>query len=148
MTELDLPLLSRFINEILSSQECHICEDEAISLLTKLIDSEEKFFHVEGNTIWRKSNWRITAERMAKQKIESDIFNQKLFARKDALKALREGATRILRIADDKYCLMLCLNILTKKNTQAASMFGVDISNVPELDKPHQIMEGDMYYEL
>jgi hypothetical protein len=148
MTELDLPLLCRFLNELLSHRESHDCNDEAISLLTKIIDHEEKFFHVEGKTIWRKSSWRVSAERWAKIRIEEDIENKIVFARKDALKALREAVSKKLGIDDNHQCLLLCLKIMKSKNIPAAKMFGVDISELEEINRPYYIMEGDMYYEL
>jgi len=143
-------LLSLFLEEILQSKDSHTTESKGLLLVIKCSDPNELKWYVDldSMTLWRKRAWITHYDRLVKVKAKSDEDNQKLFKRKDCLDRLRKGIAAYLGInMEDHNCFIMALAILKKKSIDSALIFGVDISDCPELDKPHTILakEGQSY---
>lgn len=145
-------LLSLFLEEILQSRDSHTTESKGLLLIIKHSDPQELKWYVDldNMTLWRKRAWLTHYERLMQVKLKSDEDNQKIFKRKDCLDNLRKGVASYLGIhMDDHNCFILALSILRKKDINSANVFGVDISDCPELDKPHTILaKGGQSYVI
>jgi hypothetical protein len=148
MKELDLPLLNHFLRLAMGGWDHLPVNDErqrlAILPLIKELDPEEKFWHVEGDMIWKIDPWReiekITLLRREKREIEA----QELEVRKITKDELTNAIKKKLGYMDNQQVEQLALCILRAENEEArhmlAAQFGIDLKQM-ELNKPHKIIQ-------
>lgn len=140
MITLDLKLLNRFLLAIVRDDEKVTVEDKEILSVTAILDSKEDYWHIEGNILWHKRTWKQCQERLIAQKLESEVYNHKVFERKRFLKLLKDNI--LLQVPlDDIVATELALKILRTHNIKSAAAFGVDLLACPILGKPHIVYD-------
>lgn len=136
-------VLTLFVEELLREKDNYITDNKALLLIVSHLDPSENKYHIEleTQTLWRKKAWKIAYERNLKVKAASEKENQIIWKRKETLFQLRRGISTYmgLNIEDDN-CFMVALKIMKHKDEKSAKVFGVDISDLPELEKPYTIM--------
>lgn len=143
-----LQLLNELCKEIVSYHSNKELASQGVADLIKAIDTKEAYWHVENKTLWPIKDWRLSQSNLEKRRELLAGIKQRIEDRKEALKELTKGVMAMLG-ADKDMAQSLALVILHKRNNPAALVFGVDISNVPELDGKHLIYdERGEYYEL
>lgn len=138
-------VLTLFVEEILRDKDSYTTDNKALLLIVSHLDQQELKYHVEleTHTLWRKKAWKIAYERSLKIKAASEKENQIIWKRKETLLQLRRGISSYmgLNIEDDN-CFMVALKIMKHKDIKSAAVFGVDISDLPELEKPYTIISS------
>jgi hypothetical protein len=104
--------------------------------------------HAEGNILWRIKPWKISQQRLEQQRLAGEAYKKLVDERKEALEQLTTALIRTL-LVDRDVAHSIALKMLANKSVQAATIFGIDIQNVPELPVKHMIFdEKGNYYEL
>jgi len=144
---LTLPILAKFLDLIISYQDFKQINDEPLLELIKLVDKEEKLYHIEGTIVWKKKSWLSDLDNIARKKRESEIINSIIGERKRALKELQFKLAELSGLEPDSL-LNIALSILHKKKVDTAKLFNVDISNVPDSPVNYTIIDGNIEYKL
>jgi len=145
---LTLPILNKFLGLIVGYQDFKQIEnDPGLLELIKFIDSEEQFWHVEDNILWKKKSWLGDIDNITRKRRESEIINSIKDERKKALKTIQYKLAEISGLDADKL-LDMALSILHKRKVETASLFGVDISELPDMPVNYIIIEGSVEYRL
>jgi len=141
--QLTISLLNRFVEEIISYHDYKQFEDKQLAELIAAVDSEERFWHVEGSCVWKIASWRdcqVNVERRAALSLkENEVFT----SRKDAHAALTQSVMDMFG-ADRKLAHKFVLNILHSKNNTKAQLLGIDISKLEEPNKPYIIIDKEL----
>lgn len=149
---INLELHKRYLNIILGELDYKELNDDVLLNLTKLLDSDETTFHVEKRCVYKISAWRKSLERRelvaAKMKAKMKEIAGKIDNIKDTLELLALKIMETLSLNDREIANQLAYNIYRKKLYSQAIYMGVDISKLPELEQPHQVIEGNKYYNL
>ena len=144
-------LLSKFTTELIGENLNHKIKDLTIIPFYNLLDPNENSWHIEdGHTIWPIKTWKTNKARIDEVKRQADEYNKKI----DLYKSLKESL--IVGIVNKLLVTREMAELLAKDPLkgdramllQFGHVFGIDLSNLPILDKPHIIIEGNKYYEL
>lgn len=146
--ELSSSLFNKFIIELIGEKASFIPKDKSILPFFVLVDPQEQYWHVHEGEIWPIKSWKVHEASVKEKKRISDEYNTKIFKRKDALESLTKGIQNKLGL-DEPTSRMMASKFLANKNpVELGIFFGVDLSDVPVLDKPHLVLDGNNSYIL
>ena len=144
---LTLPILNKFLELIVGYPGRRQIEDSSLLELIKFVDKEEQFWHVEENILYSKKEWLADQDNISRRKRESEIVNSIVDERKRVLKELQFKLAELSGLEPDKL-LNMALSILHKRKVDTASLFGIDISNVPDSPVNYIVIDGSIEYKL
>src|SRR6266581_1807456 len=72
---LTLNLLNKFLELIVGYYDFKEIEDDALLELIKLIDMDEKLYHIEGKLIYKKRAWIECLDRKERRRKEEEVIN-------------------------------------------------------------------------
>ncbi|HEX9232460.1 MAG TPA: hypothetical protein VF849_00135 [Blattabacteriaceae bacterium] len=144
---LTLPILAKFVDLIIGYQDFKQIDDNNLLELIKLVDNEEKLYHVENNILWYKKAWLKDIDNIARKKRESEIVNSIVDERKRAIKELQFKLAELSGLEEDKL-LNMALSILHKRKVDTAKLFNVDIENIPDCPVNYIVIDGSTEYKL
>jgi hypothetical protein len=148
MITLNKELLSKFLEEIIGFKSHHTLKNPELASIIQLVDPDSAKWHInDSRVVWRLAEWRTEYARLEQIKKDSALYNSTLDARKLVVEQLSEGIRNFLGV-ESTLALTLALDMIHKDNVAGAMVFGVDISNIPELPKRHIVIEEGRSYEL
>jgi hypothetical protein len=136
---LDLKAHCLYLNEILGDNDRKEIKSKGILELTKLLDAEELYFHVQGNMLWRIGFWKKDQERVEEIKKREAEANAKLDARKQAFYTIAKGVQQKFVGLELNLVYKLTESIVNDNNYGAAFYFTdgkLKLEDVPKLPFP------------
>lgn len=141
--ELTLQAHCRYISEILGDNDRRELKDRGLIELTKILDPDELYFHVQGtNMIWRIASWRKDCEKQEELRKRAEIENAKLDARKQAYFDIAAGIQKKFYGLDLNLVYKLAESVVNDDNEGAAYFFtdgAVKLADVPKLPFPKYV---------
>lgn len=161
MVELTSELFNLFANNILTYKEkAELVGEHKDYILEALehLPASAETFHIEisGNDyfLWRKKAWLVAIER--RKQIEKDraAYNAAVELRKDAFRDICLGLCDLLglepEMAKSEMVRKVAEKALAKKSDKVKTLLNIDIEAVPDIPKPHIILDekGQPLYKI
>lgn len=130
----------RYLDEILGDNDRReLKRQPGILFLTKQLDPNEEYFHVEGSIIWRKQAWLKDCEATEARRKRQQEDNDKLDKRKKAYYDIAEGIAAKIKGLDNNLIFKLAERLLNDNNVGGAWYFTdgkVNLTEIPPLPFP------------
>jgi hypothetical protein len=147
MLELTIQQHCRYLNLFLGELDYKECPDKSILELTKILDKEENYYHVESNTLWRIVPWRKAYERDQALKRMMAEENIRLDERKQAYYKLAEGLGRHFKGMDNTILLRMAEKLMNDNNVGAVLFFTnneIDLEKIPKLNRTYLNLDSGL----
>jgi hypothetical protein len=146
MIPLTSELHDRYLREIIGIHDRVEIKDTLLLEITRTFNSPH--WHVDGNLLWESHAWKQSEAKWTKMREASEVYNQMVYERKEALSTLLRNVRTKLGLSHEQ-AFMIAHKILKARSAQAAALFDVNIDELPELPVPHLVMtDKGEYYEL
>lgn len=136
-------ILAEFLNEIIGSKEFIYINSKKIRQWILELDPNGELFHLkDGDILYTKGAWSFSEEKQKTLRAQSVVENLAIEEKKLIYTKLKEAIrVKLGGIASDKFLSELAQRAFANKNPVAfCKAMGLDIDNIPNLNKPHLIM--------
>lgn len=143
---LNLARLNNFMRLAMGGWDSLPCNDERIRddifPIIRQLDPDEKYYHLEGDIIWRIDPWKELMLKMEARRAQRLVDEQVLEMRKLKLEQLVEAIQKAYKLPTKAMAEGLALEIVRKGGVEVAKVYGVDISDLGGMElKPHVVLE-------
>lgn len=146
MITLDLSLLNRLLVEIQSEKQFITFSDKRLNQLVLLLDPTEQYWHVHDDNIWPIKVWKTHELRIKERDAAAAAYKIKIDKKREMIDQL-VAAIKSKLLLDDDMCKIVASKIINSPDPKTQGMFfGLDLSDVPQFEKPHTVIEGKNEY--
>jgi len=118
-------------------------EDDVLLDLIKLIDDQERFWHVDGIKLYKKKAWLESETKKERRRKEDEIISEIKNIRLKVIRQLQYKLAEEFGLeSNNEQIIKIAVNILKTGKTKLASILDVDIKDIPDMPVRYTIIDG------
>jgi hypothetical protein len=144
---LDRALMNHFLRFALGGWDYLPVNDERVAdvifPLVRKLDPDHLFWKIDGQIIWKIDPWKEMHRLALLRREQREVEGAQLEVRKVTKDQLVDAVMAKFKFPPGlrKEAEKLAVQLMKSQATEVAKIFGVDISQLPDMSKPHKVIE-------